>query len=66
MGKRWRRVKHLKQIGAKYTKDFEANEEWWKRYESEFWDKYEKTVNEQTDKQNQKIEDFQRNEKNLN
>ena len=36
---------------GKYTKDFEANEEWWKRYESEFWDKYEKTVNEQTDKQ---------------
>ena len=36
---------------GKFTKDFEANEEWWKRYESEFWDKYEKTVNEQTDRQ---------------
>ena len=39
------------ELGVWYTKDFEANEEWWKRYESEFWDKYEKTVNEQTDKQ---------------
>jgi len=36
---------------GRYTKDFEANEEWWKRYENEFWKKYEKTVNEQTDKQ---------------
>ncbi len=36
---------------GRYTKDFEANEEWWKRYENEFWEKYEKTVNEQTDKQ---------------
>ena len=36
---------------GKYTKDFEANEEWWKRYENEFWKKYEKTVNEQTNKQ---------------
>jgi len=33
---------------GKYTKDFEANEEWWKRYEKEFWQKYENTVNEQT------------------
>ena len=38
---------------GKYTKDFEANEEWWKRYENEFWEKYEKTVNEQTDKQSE-------------
>ena len=38
---------------GRYTKDFEANEEWWKRYENEFWDKYEKTVNEQTDKQSE-------------
>ena len=22
---------------GRYTKDFEANEEWWKRYENEFW-----------------------------
>ena len=36
---------------GRYTKDFEANEEWWKRYENEFWKKYEKTVNEQTNKQ---------------
>ena len=36
---------------GKYTKDFEANEEWWKRYENEFWEKYEKTVNEQTKKE---------------
>ena len=36
---------------GKFTKEFEANEEWWKRYESEFWEKYEKTVNEQTEKQ---------------
>ena len=36
---------------GRYTKDFEANEEWWKRYEKEFWKKYEKTVNEQTTKQ---------------
>ena len=33
---------------GKYTKDFEANEEWWKRYEKEFWEKYENTVKEQT------------------
>ncbi len=30
---------------GKYTKDFEANEEWWKRYEKEFWEKYENKVN---------------------
>ena len=35
---------------GKFTKDFEANEEWWKRYEKEFWEKYEKTVNEQSTK----------------
>ena len=40
---------------GKYTKDFEANEEWWKRYENEFWEKYEKTVNEQTKKEPERI-----------
>ncbi len=33
---------------SKFTKDFEVNEEWWKRYEKEFWEKYEKTVSEET------------------
>ena len=40
---------------GKFTKDFEANEEWWKRYEKEFWEKYEKTVNEQTTKEPEDI-----------
>jgi curved DNA-binding protein CbpA len=47
----WGKEKTPEADWGKYTKDFEANEEWWKRYENEFWDKYEKTVNEQTDKQ---------------
>ena len=40
-------------IGVNIQKIFEANEEWWKRYENEFWEKYEKTINEQTDKQSE-------------
>ena len=48
---KWGEEKTPEADWGKYTKDFEANEEWWKRYENEFWEKYEKTVNEQTDKQ---------------
>ena len=48
---KWGTTNKLIEDWTKYTKDFEVNEEWWKRYENEFWEKYEKTVNEQTDKQ---------------
>ena len=50
---------------GKYTKDFEANEEWWKRYEKEFWDKYEKTVNEQTTKEPQEDRGFTKKRKEI-
>ena len=47
---KWGKEKTPEADWGKYTKDFEANEEWWKRYENDFWEKYEKIINEQTDK----------------
>jgi curved DNA-binding protein CbpA len=50
---KWKGEKTPEADWGKYTKDFEANEEWWKKYENEFWKKYEKTINDQTDKQSE-------------
>ena len=50
---------------SKFTKDFEANEDWWKRYEKEFWEKYEKTVNQETEKQTEDLH-FKKKEKDMN
>jgi len=31
---------------SKFTKEFEEDKEWWKKYEHDFWNKYESTKNE--------------------
>ena len=43
---KWGEEKTPEADWGKYTKDFEANEEWWKRYENDFWEKYEKTIHQ--------------------